>query len=540
VHLRVPRPVTLGATAAVVAVVAFAAGPLTGGAAPSPTAASWTVYHGDPAGDGIAVGVASVDVHSPAWVSPALDGDLYGQPLVLDDRVYVATENDTVDALSATSGKLLWSTHVGTPVPASDLPCGDITPTVGITGTPVIDPDRSELFAVASELVDGSPAHVLVGLDTATGHVELSQRVDPAGSRPAALLQRTGLTLDAGRVVFGMGGNYGDCSTYRGRVMAVPETGGTPDLFTVDAAPDENQGAVWMGGAAPVVDTAGHVWVTTGNGSVVTPSHPYDNSDGVLELSPTLALVQSFAPSSWTTDNANDLDISSAPALLSDGEVVAAGKARIVWLLDGSSLAGIGGAQASVRDACGDDIDGGVAFEGHTVFLPCVRGPIAVTESASPPSLRLAWTATTGGGPPVLAGGLVWTIGQDGTLSGLDPADGAVRARTDVGAPANHFPTPGIGAGLLLAPSARRVTAFAAPSTGSSTPSTTTAPATTPSTSPGGHGGGGRDPTVLVLAIVAGVLAIGVALGLERRRRRVGRVPPGPDAGSTEDHRTVN
>ena len=94
-------------------------------------------------------------------------------------------------------------------------------------------------------------------------------------------------------------------------------------------------------------------------------SHAYDDSDSVLELSPSLTLLQYFAPSSWATDNAHDLDMSTAPALLADGQVVGAGKARIVYLLNGSSLGGIGGQQASLRDACGDDIDGGVAVRGH-------------------------------------------------------------------------------------------------------------------------------------------------------------------------------
>ena len=97
---------------------------------------SWSVYHGDLAGSGVAATVTSVDVSSPAWTSTGLDGQLYGEPLVSGGRVYVATENDTVYALSATTGAVLWSTHLGTPVPSGSLPCGDISPTVGITGTP--------------------------------------------------------------------------------------------------------------------------------------------------------------------------------------------------------------------------------------------------------------------------------------------------------------------------------------------------------------------------------------------------------------------
>ena len=270
-------------------------------------------------------------VASPAWTSPALDGQLYGEPLVSGGRIYVATENDTVDALSASTGAVVWSTHVGTPVPAASLPCGDISPSVGITGTPVIDEARGELFVVADELVNGSPTHRLVGLSLDDREPSSCIRTSIRRARTAAaLLQRTGLTLDAGHVVFGFGGNFGDCSTYHGWVMSVPEAGGTPASFSVDSAPGESQGAVWMGGAAPTVDANGNIWVTAGNGSVTSPSHAYDDSDSVLELSPTMKLQQYFAPSSWASDNARDLDMSTGVALLGNGQVVAASKSRRV------------------------------------------------------------------------------------------------------------------------------------------------------------------------------------------------------------------
>ena len=279
----------------------------------SPGAGSWTVYHGDLAGRGVAASAGAVDTTSRAWTSPALDGELYGEPLVSAGRVYVATENDTVYALSAATGKVAWSRHLATPVPASSLPCGDIAPTVGITGTPVIDPVRAEIFVVAGEVAHGHPAHVLTGLSTATGRVEMTRDVDPAGADAAALLQRTGLTLAGGRVVFGFGGNDGDCATYRGRVVSVPETGGAPSIFTVDAKSGQSQGAVWMGGGAPAVDADGHVWVTVGNGSVYKASRGYDDSDSVLDLSPSMKLLQYFAPASWASDNSRDLDMSAEP-----------------------------------------------------------------------------------------------------------------------------------------------------------------------------------------------------------------------------------
>ena len=493
---------------------------------------SWPVYHQDAAGRGVAERVTAVDTATRAWTSPALDGEIYGEPLVSSGRVYVATENDTVYALSSATGAVVWSAHLGPPVPAGSLPCGDITPAVGITGTPVIDQSRGEIFVVADELVHGKPAHLLAGLATDSGKREMTQDVDPAGADTAALLQRTGLTLDAGRVVFGFGGNFGDCAAYRGRLVAVPEAGGRPADFTVDAAAGESQGAIWMGGAAPAVDGSGHLWVSTGNGSVHSPGHAYDDSDSVLELSSSLRLLQFFAPGNWAANNAQDLDMSTEPALLPDGQVILAGKSRIVYLLNGAHLGGIGGQQAALGPACGEDIDGGSAVVGMTVYLPCFSGIIAVRAARSPPALRLLWTSGTDGGPPIVAAGLVWTIGRSGTLYGLDPATGRVRQQAPIGVPANHFPTPSVGDGLLLAASAEHVVAFTASARASPGPASpaTSRPVTTPgaaATTPPGSlpaaaGGGGLPPGAIAGIAAGGLVVIGGAGWLLWRRRAGG------------------
>jgi outer membrane protein assembly factor BamB len=425
---------------------------------------SWTVYHGDVAGSGAAGAVGAVDTSAAAWTSPVLDGQLYGEPLVSSSDVFVATQNDTVYALSTSTGRVIWSTHVGPPVPASALPCGNISPTVGITGTPVIDQSRNELFVVADELANGHPVHKLVGLHSSSGAIELTENVDPPGADAAALLQRTGLTLDAHQVVFAMGGNYGDCGTYRGTVVAVKESGAAPTYFTVDAATGESQGAIWMGGAAPEVDRNGNVWVSAGNGSVHSAGQPYDDSDSALELSSSLRLLQFFAPATWAQDNAQDQDLSTAPALLADGQVLVTGKSRVLYLLNGGHLGGIGGEEGSLGSPCGGEIDGGDAVMGDVVYLPCLGGTESVQVTADPPALRILWNSPKGGGPPIVAAGLIWTIGQNGTLYGLDRSSGAVRQQAPIGAPANHFPTPSVGGGLLLAPAADRVVAFHAPS----------------------------------------------------------------------------
>jgi outer membrane protein assembly factor BamB len=512
------------AALAAVTAVAPAVSPATAAARPGP-GGDWTVYHHDRSGRGVAGPVTAVHTGRRAWTSPPLDGDLYGEPLVWSGRVYVATENNTFYALSAATGRVVWQRHVAPAVPAGRLPCGNIAPTVGITGTPVIDRARREIFAVTDELRSGKPAHVLVGLDAVTGAPRLSVPVDPAGDVTAALLQRTGLTLAGGRVVFGFGGNFGDCSRYHGRVVSVPEGGGKPAFFTVDARPGQSQGAVWMGGGAPAVDRHGNIWVTSGNGSVHSASQPYDHSDAVLELTPGMRLVQFFAPRSWAADNAADRDFSAVPALLPNGQVVAAGKAQIAWLLDGRQLGGIGGQQASLGRVCTSNVDGGNAVSGRVVYLPCLTGIVAVRATTSPPALHRLWATGTGGGPPILAAGLVWTIGQNGVLYGLDPVHGAIRQRATVGRLANHFPAPSVGEGLLLVAAARQVVAF--PVTGHRVPPAGTSPAGGGPGSPGGPAdgasppgqpGSAAGPVLITVAAVAVLLALGGGLYLSRRR----------------------
>ena len=127
-------------------------------AASSGFGSNWTTYHGDAEATGVHAGSTKLLPSRPAWTSPALDGHLYGEPLVADGRVVAATENDTVYVMAANSGMVLWSRHLATPVPSHDLPCGDISPEVGITGTPVIDLTRHEIFVDADTLISGPAA----------------------------------------------------------------------------------------------------------------------------------------------------------------------------------------------------------------------------------------------------------------------------------------------------------------------------------------------------------------------------------------------
>jgi outer membrane protein assembly factor BamB len=433
----------------------------------------WTTYHGNAEATGVQAGDTNLLPSRRAWTSPILDGQLFGEPLVADGRVVAATENDTVYLLAADSGHILWSRHLGNAVPSRDLPCGDISPEVGITGTPVIDSTRHEIFVDADTLTTGpfssggvEALHRLFGLDLFTGKVELDESAMPnAGEDQLAQLQRPGLALDDGFVIIAYGQNAGDCpgrnGPAHGYVVAIPETGGPLHYFQIGSGGD--RGAVWMGGSSPVVDPQGNVYVASADGYDLGPGQPYDDSDAVLELSPTMHLESIFYPRDWQMLSADDLDLGTGDPVLVDGFVFQVGKTDTAYLLRQGHLGGEDG-EVSSLSTCRGNPDGGRAVEGSVVYVPCPNGVTAIKVSSKAPYLKQLWTDNDGAaGGPIIADGLVWTIGSDNAVHGLNPANGQEIVSIHFGECANHFPTPSVADGLLLLPGTNQVFAFMGP-----------------------------------------------------------------------------
>ena len=452
--------------------VVTAAGTTNAGAAATPRAhldrsavarpSAWTTYNQNGLRTGVDASGSSFSVVTPAWTSPTLDGQIYGQPLVAAGRVYVATENDTAYALAADTGAVLWSAHVGTAFNPSTVPglCGDINPTVGITSTPVIDTARSEIFVVAAEQAPGDATHHLIGMNIYSGAIILNERIDPAGFDPAHELQRASLALTAGRVIIGFGGNDGDCEPYHGLVVSAPEDGSAPDHFVVASRPGDSEGAVWMGGGAPAIDASGNVWVSTGNSKYESSTDTYDDSDGVLELSPTMHLLQMFAPPTWYRDNVSDLDLSTPPVIVGNGLVFAIGKSSTAFVLNQAHLGGVGGALISRASCFGH---GAAAHVGDIVYTGCSGGAEALRVTNHPVKLATLWSSGSGGGgTPIVAGGKLWTIGG-GNLNELNVSNGTTVATFPLGPAASSFPSPSAADGLILAPTTDSIRAFHGP-----------------------------------------------------------------------------
>jgi outer membrane protein assembly factor BamB len=416
----------------------------------SASAGDWTTYHRDNARTGYLAGLADPGRLNRAW-SAQLDGAVYGEPLMVGGRVLVATEADSLYALAISSGRVLWRTHVGEPVPLSELPCGNIDP-LGITGTPVYDPATGLVFAVAE--VTG-PAHVLVGVDARSGQVRVRRPVDPPGADPVPHQQRAALALSQGRVYVAFGGLFGDCGDYRGRVVASSTDGRGPLLaFQV---PTRREAGIW-GASGPAVDARGQVYVSVGNGAAT--GGEWDRSDSVLRLSPDLRLQDGFAPRQWPADNAADADLGSmGPLLLPGGLVFVAGKSGLGYLLRAGDLGGVGG-ELVERSVCA--AFGGAAAVGSTVFVPCSDGLRQL--SAGPGArLQLGWRAPAAvTGSPAVGGHTVYSLDPaGGTLYALDAARGTVRASAQVGQ-TSRFATPTLAGGLVLVGTLSGVTALTA------------------------------------------------------------------------------
>ena len=418
------------------------------GGSPSALAADWTEYHGNSARAGLGPAAPSLSSPGVAWKSP-LDGDVYASPLIVAGHVLAATENNTVYSLDLFTGAVLWKQHLGDPVDAGSLPCGNINPVTGITGTPAADARTGRLFVVAFLR---TRHHMLFTLSLTDGTVLAQQDVDPPGSNPSVQQQRGALTLGQNYVYVTFGGLFGDCGAYHGYVVAVPLKGGSALAWKVPAA---REAGIWTPQGA-TIGPDGSVYVVTGNGE---SRSAFDYSNAVIQLSPDLQSVRSyFAPSNWVALNESDTDLGSVGATIvpAVGVVVAIGKQGVAYVLKMGALGGIGGQVASKAVCAG--AFGGTAWSGSTVFVPCGNGLYALAVSAS--SIDVVWRARRPDlASPIIAAGVVWAIDNSGTLFALDPSSGAVVYSVGLGS-AQHFSTPAATEGFVVVPAGRSVAAI--------------------------------------------------------------------------------
>lgn len=422
----------------------------------NPGDSDWPTYHGDAQRTGVARGLRTVTLPLRKSWDVRLDGAVYASPIVVKGMTIVVTESNSVYRIDG--NRVIWRSHVGDPVPGSQLPCGNIDP-LGMTGTPAYDAATNTVVVVA-ELADPI-RHTAYGFDPSTGRQKWSRSVDVPSSVPGivpeAMQQRGALLVLGRRVYVPYGGLTGDCSSYRGSVVSVDLDHPAAALtnFTV---PTSREAGIWAP-PGPVADPdGGGMFVAVGNGAAGAedPNAPYDHSDSILRLTDD-RIVDSFSPTTWRSDNAQDLDLGSQGPALVGKWIFIAGKSGTAYVLDRTRLGGIGG-EVSQKEVCRSF--GGTAVSGNVVYVPCTDGLRAVRIEANG-TMSVLWHAGENiKGSPVVGGGAVWSLdAHAGVLHLLDPATGAERSHVPVG-DVSRFATPALSGSRVIIGTTSGVVAY--------------------------------------------------------------------------------
>ena len=411
----------------------------------------WLTYHGSNSRDGYISILPNVTSPSVSW-NTSVDAPVYAEPLSFNGSVFVATENNTVYSISSRTGAVEWSQHLGSPASSLKAPYAcqgnhpDIEPTIGITGTPVIDPVSGTIYVVAMMNRTG---YSLSAINTTTGQVRWTQPVAPAGFNFSIEEQRGALTLANGMVYIPFGGFSWDCGLPFGWIAALSSNdNGTQYSYKV---PSAGEADVWAPEGLSV-DGAGFIYAVTADSISTAP--PFDFGESVIKLTPRLSVVSYFGASNWAYLNSYDLDLDTTGATLLPGNLIfSIGKEGVGYLLNSSDLGGIGG-QVFSSPVCSTGAWGSTTFAAGIVYVPCADGLHALSLEPGPqPKFTSLWNCTGFfAGPPIVAAGAVWTFDiYNGTLIALNPQTGSVITKSFGGIGfVEHFTTPSIGDGLLL------------------------------------------------------------------------------------------
>ena len=329
------------------------------------------------------------DSHFGRLFTTSVDGQVYAQPLVSQGTLLAVTENDSAYGIDPVTGTVKWTHHYGRAWDPSVIDCGDLSPKVGISATPVVDPatDIAYFTAKVATAADSSTsAWYLHAVNVATGVEQPNFPVlvhghatnDPRTTFHAQYeLQRTGIALVNGVVYLGFGAHC-DYPPYLGWVVGVSTAGSITSMWADETGQNSNGGAgIWQSGAAPIVDTSGHLFFVTGNGTPPPPgpalgqSQPQGLGECAIALDTAtggtngaISASDWFCPSNAGQLNGYDGDFGSGgPAELPAGfetakddfpMMVVAGKSGEVYLLDmndlGGEAQGVGGTDRVVAE----------------------------------------------------------------------------------------------------------------------------------------------------------------------------------------------
>jgi outer membrane protein assembly factor BamB len=350
-----------------------------------------STYHYDNARDGLNAHETILNlqnVTSQYFGKVALvlvDGAVDAEPLLaanllvggkMHNVLYVVTEHDSVYAMDADTGAIIWQKSVlgAGEVPSDPHNCGGITPEIGITATPVIDraqgPNGRIFFVAMTRDASGGYHQRLHALDLAlgseatSGPTEIAGRFPGTGDNsqggfvifdPGQYAARTALLLVNGTLYFGWT-SHQDQRPYTGWIMGYSETT-LQQTQILNLTPNGTEGAIWMSGNGLAADGAGNIYLLDANGTFDSTfdAHGFpangDYGNSILKLSPAsgkLAVADYFTAFNNQALNDVDADLGSGGEILlpdmtdSTGAVrhliAGAGKDQNIYLADRDNL----------------------------------------------------------------------------------------------------------------------------------------------------------------------------------------------------------
>jgi hypothetical protein len=372
-----------------------------------------------------------------------LDDQVDAQPLVVPnqtttrgatqgthDVVYVATENDTVYAIDASNGTVLFQQSLGAPVP-TPLGCTNNGPNVGITGTPVIDQSAGVMYVIAytlenysptyrihelslADLTDVVPSVVISASHSLTNGVRFAFNATYERQQPAL--------LEANGNVYAGFGSFCDYSASASRGWLLGWQSGTltplpanrlndslatsPDTFFLSS--------IWMSGYGLAADSSGNLYFVTGNSdySGTTYNGVTNIQESVAKVSPDLTkLLSLFTPYDVADLDEADEDFGAGGVLLlpslssSVPLAAAAGKDGTMYLLDQNSLGGYtkGGPNNDLAEVqiggcwCGQSYF--ATKDAHQRIVASGGNAVTVWKVRNSPSVKLDLAGTSPGLP---------------------------------------------------------------------------------------------------------------------------------------------
>jgi len=503
-----------------------------GGTAPAST--DVLIYHNDLARTGqylTETTLTPANVNASSFGKVAflpVDGKVDAQPLYVGNLtiggtahnvVYVVSEHGSVYAFDADTAAPLWQRSLlgAGETTSDDRHCGQITPEIGITATPVIDRTRGAngvLYAVAMSKDSGGGIHqrlhaadLSTGAEALGGPTEIAATYPGSGANssngvtvfdPQQYAERQALALVNGNLYLGWT-SHCDQGIYGGWVMAY-NAQTLAQTSALNLTPNGSEGSVWMSGAGMASDgtalyllDANGTFDATLNAQGFPVNGDYGNAFLKLSTSPKLALADYFATFDTVDQSAQDADLGSGGALvlpdLSDASgtirhlALGAGKDSKIYMVNRDAMGKFNASANLIWQEVDGQLPGGVfsmpAYYNNVVYFGAVGDtlkafPISAARLATTPASHSSVTFPyTGATPSVSANGttngIVWAA-ENGAVGGLHAFDASDLGRElynskqsgarDAFGAGNKFITPMIAHGRVYVGATNGVAVF--------------------------------------------------------------------------------